>query len=265
MSMRKFWIGFVSFVVLLLVMLLCIVLFGRGDAASDGLSEEERYILDISTIDAWADDPYYALMPHSDYENLETLIRSGQPNLILRVKIEERGDCVVYDPLGFFNESYLGNWEYSAHHYIATPYHCTIADVYVGDMERFCPGDDFTFYAPYGSIGKYGIRYEGCPYFRTGHEYILFFTIWDVETIGLWFDLTHPSAVCEIMLQDERTFLTQTEDASRMFREAGADVETLINQIKAVYESDPYPLYMPTMQPATDQHSVVDKYLKPEP
>lgn len=252
MSLRAYWTAFFTYIAFFGIMLLCAFTFGKASMSGTfGMSKDELYLMEVMTIDVWDDVPYFALMPQTDYDDLDALMAEGQPNLIVRVKIEDRLPCEVYDPFGFYDEGYLGDPNFAAYLYIATPYKVKIEEVYLGDTEMFPEGNDFTFYAPYGIIGNYGIRYEDCPFFQTGHEYILFFSLLDVTGVGLWYDLAHPSAVCEIMPEDERTFIAQTNDATRIFRETGYDVETLKTMIEDIYAKELYPTDIPSLKPQT--------------
>ncbi len=252
MSLRAYWTAFITYVAFFGIMVLCAFTFGRASTTGTfGMSKDELYIMDIMTIDGWNDAPYFALMPQAEFEDLTDLMVRGQPNLIVRVRFEERYACEVYDPFGFYDEGYLGDPNYAAHLYIATPYQCKIEEVWLGDWETYQAGDDFTFYAPYGIVETYGIRYDDCPFFEVGHEYIMFFSLLDVNGVGRWFDLTHPSAVCEIMPEDERTLIAPTNDATRMFRAAGYDVETLQTMINDIYAIELYPTDVPSLAPVS--------------
>ena len=72
------------------------------------------------------------------------------------------------------------------------------------------------FYAPYGVIDDFHIRYEDTPIYMAGREYILFFSVVDIEGVGRWYDLVHPSAAVEITLADTRTFSAMSRAGDAM-------------------------------------------------
>lgn len=249
MTIRKFWFGFFLYFSFFAVMVLCAFTFGRSSTFDpSGYSKEELYMLDIQTLPARSEAPFFALMPQKEYGSFEELIKQGQPNLIIRAKLTDRGGTRVYDPFGYYNTASL-NALNAAFLYICTPYTVKIEEVIIGDMEQFHEGDTFTFFAPYGGIGDFAVRYEDTPIFCAGREYFLFFSVLDVNGVGRWFDLTHPSAAAQIMLEDERTFHAMSYRGAELFDDTGYDSEDLCERTAALYEEVQYPLNIPQITP----------------
>ena len=288
MTIRTFWLAFLTYFGFFAVMVLCAFTFGQISAApSSRMTAEERYVMEIEALEV---TPFFSLMPKGSYPDLESLIKHGTPNLIVRVTFEDRGDATVYDPHGYYNDDTFadavaavkGDPAWKDRHpthlsreesdgsifkwkddpvfekvenmslYISTPYEAHVEEVLLGDAVTV--GDEFTFYAPYGIIDDFYIRYADCPIFMEGREYILFFSIVDVEGVGLWYDLVHPSAACEILIEDTRTFATMSRAGDAMFDDAFSDCDTLANLIAEYYEENPYGFDIPTfarMQPGT--------------
>ena len=240
MTIRKFWFAFSVYTVFFAAMVLCAHVFGWTSVfTSTGMEEDERFRLEIEQIPARSEAPFFALMKQSEYDTIDDMMRAEWPNLIVRVTLTERGNSTVYDPFGEYSDKHLGGQEAAAL-YICTPYEARIEEVIIGDPEQFLEGDSFLFYAPYGSVYEYSVRYADTPIFSLGREYIMFFSVLDVETIGRWFDLTHPSAVAEIMVEDERTFNAMTDSGIKLFDGTGSDVETLAEHVRALYADCPY-------------------------
>ena len=282
MTLRNFWFAFFTYVLFFAAMVLCAFLFGTTSMMPGrNLTAEERYIMEIEALPI---RPYFSLMPKGNYEDFESLIKHGTPNLVVRVTFEDREDATVYDPHGYYNDDTFADavaavkddpawkdrhpihlsreesdgsiYKWNDDHvfekvenmslYISTPYEAHIEEVLLGDALKV--GDDFTFYAPYGIIDDFYIRYEDCPIFSEGREYILFFSIVEIEGVGLWYDLVHPSAACEILIEDTRTFATMSRAGDVMFSEAGSDCERLAGLLVSYYEENPYSFDIPTMQ-----------------
>ena len=255
MTIRKFWIGFTFYLAFFAVMVLCAFTFGQASTFdSSDYSEEELFVLDIRTLPAWNEAPFFALMPQQSYESFGDLIQRGQPNLVIRASFTERSSCRVYDPFGQYTTADLhkvspGAKMSAAALYICTPYDVKIEEVLLGDSEQFKEGDHFTFYAPYGIVGENAIRYDDTPIFSAGREYLLFFSVMDVEGVGRWYDLTHPSSAGEIMIEDERTFSSMSYAGNDLFEDTMFDCETLTEELWELYAENPYPLTIPSLTP----------------
>ena len=284
MTLRRFWVHFLIFFAIIFVIVLCAVTFGwKSTLPGDNLSAEERYIFDIESL---TPQPYFSLRHKGNYTEFEALIKHGKPNLIVRVTLEEREDAVVYDPYGYYTTDTLydvndevqalldrqknenpenetddghiyGWWGDAAYepvqnvsYYISTPYTAHVEEVLLGDCLAL--GDEFTFYAPYGIIDDFYIRYEDTPIYSVGREYVLFFSVADIAEVGRWYDLVHPSAACEITLADTRTFAAMSDAGDAMFADTGWDYDTMKSRIAEFYAEYPYPIEIPvleTMQP----------------
>ncbi len=279
MTIRNFWLAFFTYVLFFGVMVACAFLFGRTSTMPGrNLTAEERYIMEIESLPI---RPYFSLMPKGNYEYFEALIKHGTPNLVVRVTLEKRGDAVVYDPHGYYTTDMLGEtneavqvlldrqknenpendagdghvygwWGDAAYEhvqkiafYISTPYTAHVEEILLGDS--LAPGDEFTFYAPYGIIDDFHIRYEDTPIFSAGREYILFFSVVDIENVGRWYDLVHPSAAVEITLADTRTFSAMSRAGDAMFADTGWDCDTLKSLLAEYYEEYPYPVDIPVL------------------
>ena len=249
MTLRKFWFVFSAYAVFFAAMVICAHAFGWTSVfTSSGAEEDERFRLEIEQIPARNEAPFFALMEQSEYESLDDMICAEWPNLIVRVMMTEHGDSTVYDPFGEYSDRDLGRNDAAAI-YICTPYEAKIEEVIIGDGEQFFEGDTFLFYAPYGKIKNHSVRYADTPIFSLGREYIMFFSVADVYMVGRWFDLTHPSAVVEIMEEDERTFNAMTECGAKLFDGMGNDVDTLTDRIHRLYEECPMPLHVTKITP----------------
>ncbi|MBQ8577331.1 MAG: hypothetical protein IJ449_05105 [Clostridia bacterium] len=255
MTIRKFWLAFFTYFAFFAIMILCAFTFGQASMLdTSGMSEDELFQLDMKTVKATDQAPFFALMNQTEYEDFADLVQNGQPNLVVRVTLEDRKSCRVYDPFGQYTNADLYNIEpgasiSAASLYLCTPYEAKIEEVLLGDPEQFKEGDTFTFYAPYGMYGDFAVRYEGCPMFSEGREYFLFFSVLDVNGVGRWFDLTHPSAAAEVMIEDERTFYSMTEAGDRLFDAVGYDCEELVEQVAELYAEAEYPLDIPSLTP----------------
>ena len=95
------------------------------------------------------------------------------------------------------------------------------------------------------------MRYEDTPIFTAGREYFLFFSVLDVSGVGRWFDLTHPSAAAQIMIEDERTFNAMSFRGADLFDDTGYDSEDLYTMVKTLYEESPYSLEIPKITPVS--------------
>jgi len=254
MTFRKFWFMFSSFAVLIAAMVICAYTFGWTSVfTSSGAEEDERFQLEIEQIPARSEAPFFALTDQWEYESLDDMICTDWPNLVVRVLMTGRGDSTVYDPFGEYSDSDLGRSD-AAELYICTPYEAKITEVIIGDGKQFFEGDTFLFYAPYGKIRNHAVRYDDTPIFSLGREYIMFFSVADVYMVGRWFDLTHPSAVVEIMEEDERTYRTMTEHGVMLFDGMENDVETLTEHVRALYVNYPYHwLRVPMLTPITSK------------
>ncbi len=286
MTIRSFWFAFFTYVTFFAVMILCAFTFGQASTPYGGnLTIEEQYVLMIESLET---TPFFSLMPKGDYPDFESLIKQGTPNLIVRVTLEERMDALVYDPHGCYNDQMLEDaalavknnprfkhkafpeheaadghvysWNDDVAYekaenisfYISTPYIAHVEDVLLGDAIDI--GEEFTFYAPYGIIGDFYIRYDDCPIFMAGREYVLFFSIVDIEETGRWYDLVHPAAACEITIEDPQMFSDMSFAGEAMFSEAGWDYYTLKDLIEVYYNESPYPIdvpEIPRMTPGT--------------
>ena len=279
MTIRNFWFAFFTYVMFFAVMVFCAFLFGRGSMMPGrNLSAEERYVMEIEALPI---RPYFSLLPKGRYEDFESLIKHGTPNLIVRVTLEKREDATVYDPHGYYttdslagandnvqalldykngvspddttpDEPIYGWWGDAAYapvqniaYYISTPYTAHVEEVVLGDC--LAVGDEFTFYAPYGIIDDFHIRYEDCPIFSAGREYYLFFSVVDVEGVGRWYDLTHPSAACEIMKEDSRTFSPMSRAGDTIFADTGGDCDTMKSLFAEYYTEYPYETDIPIL------------------
>ena len=255
MTIRNFWLAFFTYIAFFAVMVLCAFTFGQASTFDpSGYTEDELFRLDMETVPVRSEVPFFALMPQQEYESFEDLILRGQPNLVVRVTLEERGKCRVYDPFGEYTNADLGKTHAPgtvspASLYICTPYEAKIEEVLLGDETMFPEGDYFTFWAPYGMVGESSVRYADTPLFWEEFEYILFFSVLDVEGVGRWFDLTHPSSAAEIMPLDERTFSSLSYAGNRLFDATDYDTETLTELLGALYESNPYALDVPMITP----------------
>ena len=240
MTIRKFWFAFSAYAAAIVAMVICAYTFGWTSVfTSSGLEEDERFRLEIEQIPARSEAPFFALMKQSEYDTIDDMMRAEWPNLVVRVILTEHGDGTVYDPYGEYTDRDLGRID-AAGFYICTPYEAKIEEVIVGDGEQFSEGDTFLFYAPYGKVRNQAVRYDDTPIFSLGREYIMFFSVVDVYMVGRWFDLTHPSAVVEIMEEDERTYNAMTDAGIRLFDGTGFDVETLTEQIHRLYADCPF-------------------------
>ena len=279
MTIRTFWLAFFTYTAFFAVMVLCAFLFGRTSAMPGRqLTPEERYVMEIEALPI---RPYFSLMPKGTYPDFESLVKHGTPNLIVRVTLEDRQDAVVYDPYGYYTTEMLGEtnegiqkllerqknknpenetddghvyswWGDAAYEpvqkislYISTPYTAHVEEVLLGNCLSM--GDEFTFYAPYGIIDDFYIRYEDCPIFSAGREYILFFSVVDIEDVGRWYDLVHPSAAVEITLADTRTFSAMSRAGDTIFADTGWDFDTVKGLISEYYTEYPYPLEIPVL------------------
>lgn len=255
MTIRNFWIAFATYVSFFAIMVLCAFTFGQVSIAmSNRFSEEELFLRDVMKITPMEQAPFFALMPQPEYTDFTELVQSGQPNLVIHATITERKPCTVFDPFGFYNNKSLniilpGEEKPKAEFYICTPYQVTINEVLLGDKTLFGEGDTFTFYAPYGMVDNYAVRYEDCPLFTVNRDYILFFSVLDITGVGRWFDLTHPSSALEIMLEDSNTLLSMTENGYALYEETHFDIEYLYRTLAKRYEEKPYPLDIPTITP----------------
>lgn len=255
MTIRQFWLAFFTYVAFFAVMVLCAFTFGQASTFDpSGYTADELFRLDIETLPVRDETPFFALMPQQEYESFDDLIQRGQPNLVVRVTFERRGTCRVYDPFGLYTNADLKNipWgmTYSyASLYICTPYEAKIEEVLLGDQTLFPEGDSFTFWAPYGIVGGDAVRYADTPLFSEGYEYILFLSVLDVEGVGRWYDLTHPSAAVEIMALDERSFSSMSYAGNALFDATEYDTETLGELLGALYAENPYPLTVPSITP----------------
>lgn len=255
MTIRQFWFGFFTYFAFFAIMVLCAFTFGQASSFDpSGYTEDELFRMDIETVKPRNEVPFFALMPQQEYESFEDLILRGQPNLVVRVTLEERGKCRVYDPTGTYDNTDLNHIPPGAKIppaslYICTPYEAKIEEVLLGDETMFPEGDYFTFWAPYGMVGEHSVRYADTPLFWEEFEYIMFFSVLDVEGVGRWFDLTHPSSAAEIMPLDERTFSSLSYAGNRLFDATDYDTETLTELLGALYESNPYALDVPMITP----------------
>ncbi|MBQ7301577.1 MAG: hypothetical protein IJW77_17255 [Clostridia bacterium] len=280
-SPRQFFEFVLVYIGFFACMLIAVFTFGRASTMSGAhLTEEERYVMEIEALEP---TPYFSLMPKGNYSDFESLIKHGTPNLVVRVTLEDRDDAEVYDPHGYYTTDLLEDaadnaeallrrtrtrqknkeletddgglygWNDNAAYeavekvsfYIATPYTAHVEEILLGDAVKI--GDEFTFYAPYGIIDDFYIRYEDCPIYMAGREYILFFSLVDVEGIGRWYDLVHPSAAGEIMIEDNRTFLAMSRAGETMFADTGYDCETLAGLLSEYYTEYPYDISIPTL------------------
>ena len=249
MTIRNFWFAFFVYVMFFAGMVLSAFTLGRASTVdTSGYTREELFLLDMQTIPARSEAPYFALMPQKDYEDFEALMKEGQPNLVVRATFTSRGGSRVYDPFGYYSNADLGG-DNAAHLYISTVYSVKIEEVILGDPEQFSDGDTFTFYAPYGAMKDFAVRYEDTPIFTAGREYFLFFSVLDVSGVGRWYDLTHPSAAAQIMIEDERTFNAMSYKGADLFDDTGYDSEDLYTMVKALYEESPYSLEVPRITP----------------
>ena len=279
MTIKQFWLGFFTYFAFFAVMVLCAFTFGRTSTMpGNHLTAEERYVMEIEALPV---RPYFSLMPKGTYPDFESLIKHGTPNLIVCVTLEDREDALVYDPHGYYTTESLdsanvgvqslldrknkenpendtddghvwGWWGDAAYepvqkvsYYISTPYTAHVEEVLLGDC--LAAGDEFTFYAPYGIIDDFYIRYEDCPIYSAGREYILFFSVIDIEAVGRWYDLVHPSAAVEITLADERTFSAMSRAGDTMFADTGWDFDTVKSLIAEYYTEYPYPIDIPVL------------------
>jgi len=71
----------------------------------------------------------------------------------------------------------------------------------------------------------------------------------DVEGVGRWYDLTHPSSAVEIMVLDERTFSSMSYAGNTLFDATDYDTETLTERLRALYAENPYALSVPMISP----------------
>lgn len=279
MTIRTFWLAFFTYVAFFAGMVLCAFLFGRTSAMPGSrLTPEERYVMEIEALPI---RPYFSLMPKGSYPDFESLVKHGTPNLIVRVTLDDRGDALVYDPHGYYTTDMLGEtneavqkllarqrdenpenetddghvygwWGDAAYehvqkiaYYISTPYTAHVEEVIHGDC--LAMGDEFTFLAPYGIVDDFYIRYEDCPIFSAGREYVLFFSVVEIEGVGLWYDLTHPSAAVEITLADTRTFSAMSRAGDAMFADTGWDYDTLKQLFSEYYTEYPYESDIPVL------------------
>ncbi|MBE6659620.1 MAG: hypothetical protein E7604_14410 [Ruminococcaceae bacterium] len=279
MTIRRFWKFSLICMGILSVTVICAITVGRHSTMPGRhLTEEERYIFEIESL---TPQPYFSLRHKGTYPDYETLIKYGKPNLIVRVTLEERGDAAVYDPHGYYTTEMLGEtndevqklldrqrdenpenetddghvygwWGDAAYehvqkiaYYISTPYTAHVEEVIHGDC--LSVGDEFLFYAPYGIIGDFHIRYEDTPIYMAGREYILFFSVVDIEGVGRWYDLVHPSAAVEITLADTRTFSAMSRAGDAMFADTGWDCDTLKSLLSEYYTEYPYPIEIPVL------------------
>ena len=255
MTIRNFWLAFFTYFAFFAVMVLCAFTFGQASTFDpSGFTEDELFRLDIETIPARNEVPFFALLPQQEYESFEDLIKRGQPNLVVRVTLEERGRCRVYDPTGTYDNTDLFRSKTPgavcpASLYICTPYEAKIEEVLLGDETMFPEGDYFTFWAPYGMVGEHAVRYADTPLFWEEFEYIMFFSVLDIEGVGRWFDLTHPSSAVEIMPLDERTVSSLSYAGNRLFDATDYDTEKLVERLRALYGENPYPLDVPKIAP----------------
>ncbi len=279
MTIRRFWRLCLLFAAILTLTVICVVTFGfRSTLPGSNLTEEERYLFDIESL---TPQPYFSLRHKGTYPYFEALIKYGKPNLIVRVTLESRGDALVYDPHGYYTTDMLGEtnaevqklldrqknenpenetddghvygwWGDAAYehvqkiaYYISTPYTAHVEEVIHGDCLAI--GDEFTFLAPYGIIDDFYVRYEDCPIFSAGREYVLFFSVVDIEGVGRWYDLTHPSAAVEITLADTRTFSAMSAAGDAMFADTGWDYDTLKQLFSEYYTEYPYASDIPVL------------------
>ncbi|MBQ7301576.1 MAG: hypothetical protein IJW77_17250 [Clostridia bacterium] len=255
MTIRSFWLAFFTYVTFFAVMVLCAFTFGRATTFdASGYTKEELFLLDVQTIPARNETPFFALMPQKEYGSFEELITAGQPNLVVHVSFERRGVCRVYDPFGEYTNTDLHTRHPMADIspaalYICTPYQAKIEEILLGDETVFSEGDTFTFWAPYGMVGESAVRYADTPIFSAEREYILFFSVLDVAGVGRWYDLVHPSAAVEIMIEDERTFSSMSYAGNDLFDATGYDVEDMTDLLAALYEGHPYALNIPMITP----------------
>ncbi len=255
MTIRTFWLAFFTYVAFFAVMILCAFTFGQASTFdASGYTEDEIFQLDVETIPARSEAPFSMIMPQQSYESFDDLITRGQPNLVVHVTLTGRGGCRVYDPTGYYTNADLGNIPWGAKIapaslYICTPYEAKIEEVLLGDPAQFENGDRFTFWAPYGMVGEQSVRYEDTPIFAEGGEYIMFFSVLDVEGVGRWYDLTHPSSAVGIMLEDARTCFSLSYTGNTLFDGLDYDTENLTGQLTALYEANPYPLDVPSITP----------------
>lgn len=260
-------------------MLIAVFTVGRASTMPDvSLTAEEKYVMEIEALNPI---PYFSLMAKGTYEDFASLIKRGTPNLVVRVTFEDRDDATVYDPHGYYSDATLTSAVNSAKvllkrtnkqnpenetddgHiygwrddpayeqaelmslYISTPYRAHVEEILLGDSLK--PGDEFTFYAPYGIVDDFYVRYEDCPIFMEGREYILFFSVVDIEGVGRWYDLVHPAAACEILPEDTRTFSSMARAGDAMFADTGWDCETLAALLAACYAENPYETDIPIL------------------
>jgi len=255
MTIRNFWLAFFTYVAFFAAMVLCAFTFGQASSFDpSNYSEDELFRLDIETIKARNEVPFFAVMPQQEYESFDDLVLRGQPNLVVRVTLEERGKCRVYDPTGSYDNADLNHIPPGAKIppaslYICTPYEAKIEEVLLGDESQFPEGDYFTFWAPYGMVGSDAVRYADTPIFSEDYEYILFLSVLDVEGVGRWYDLTHPSSAVEIMVLDERTFSSMSYAGNTLFDATDYDTETLTERLRALYAENPYALSVPMISP----------------
>ena len=248
MTIRKFWFGFFTYFTLFAAMVLCAFLFGRSTTAGNASGyKEEAFAVRINAIPPRVEAPFFALRPQREYTSFEEMMRIGQPNLIVRATLTRRLDCPVYDPHGIYSDASLGKSGVDL--YLCTPYEVKIEEVLLGYQYLWAPGDTFTFYAPYGFLNGYAVRYADTPIFTVGREYYLFFSVVEVRDIGLWYDLVHPSAVALVMAEDMRTFSALTEAGARLFDDTEYDSETLADRIYQITNEFPYSINVPVITP----------------
>ena len=276
-----FWKSAFAFVMLFALLIGFAYTFGRASAIPrEHLDAEDEFELLIETIQPF-DPPIYPI-----FNTVSELIGRGQPNLVVRCTAVDREDMTVFDPFRAYDEIYftyedgepfakyeanfqnlglntgliqvrdplggigppkdMGEVKDLAATYIATPYEMRIDEVYLGNLLR--EGDSFTFYAPYGIIGKYAIRYEKFPIFRKGESYVMFLYVTDVKGCGRTYELCSPPAAVR-MIDDNHTFETMTPLSDQLFAECEWELEPLVGRIREAYEREPYDLSPLKMEP----------------
>lgn len=153
------------------------------------LSEEDEYVKMIEDMDETISSLYIVL------DDMEELIKETKANLVIRCKVKNREESVVYDPFGVYNttlfvdKSVNEQTKIAASSMIYTPYTLDVLEVYLGNT--YTEKNTITYYAPYGVIGEYKNKISGYPVFRVGDEYILFLRADNVN--GKWmYYLSHP-------------------------------------------------------------------------
>ncbi len=264
-TIRQFWEAVLFYVGLLAFTLL--LAFTQGTVFMQQMPkedpEEDAFIMRVESIDPRTvgnvtdtSEAFGAVNYRYNYASFEEMINEGKPNFVVRCEAVAREDMTVYDPLGYWDEALLWKTptflaeleeQQAAATHIATPYTMEIKDVLLGNYLQ--KGDTFTFYANYGFVNQFYMRYEHYPIYRVGDEYIMFLEVTKIAGREDYINLIHPAGAVRIPDEDPRSLAALSDLSDRIYMELDYDLSALEDTLDAIYASHPYDLSVPTITP----------------